>query len=102
DRKAGRRSHRGSRQRRLIPVYGRALRSTKRWHARFELHRAQSARYSSEKLHRSVDTLFAVEPFERVGRALSATQASCVHECPMADNVRPTRLVGASLLATGL
>jgi len=45
-----------------------------------------------ENLFTAVDTLFAVKPFERVGRALSATQASCVHEFPMADNVRPTRL----------
>src|SRR5699024_5291102 len=41
-----------------------------------------------------VDTLFVVKPFERVGRALSATQASCVHEFSIADNVRPTRLQG--------
>src|SRR5699024_8403124 len=45
-----------------------------------------------EKLHCSADILFAVKPFERVGRALSATPASCVHEISMADNVRPTRL----------
>src|SRR5699024_8177892 len=39
---------------------------------------------------------------ERVGRALSATQASCVREFPMADNARPTPIVGACLQATGL
>src|SRR5690625_3071394 len=32
------------------------------------------------------------ERFQRVGRTLSATQASCTHEFPMADNARPARL----------
>src|SRR5699024_9235108 len=54
--------------------------------------RVRDRRFRPGQMANSVDTLFAVKLFERVGGALSATQASCVQEFPMADNGRPTHM----------